>query len=205
MTLVSFDSTQLTSQCGNGFYVDVKIESRPTLRKELEKYLYKALIDYEVCGQTPDSLYTKESFSKTILYVYDNEYFLNNSAYDDKSRWRESYVNLLKNCKSDSVLYKLTDSLLYRNIADGLIALWDKDITKLELLDSYAQKNNNNYYKLTLLAIIYHNNGLENKKNNVLQNLISFNRKETKELIELMNKEKKVDYFTYMETIFGGM
>jgi hypothetical protein len=114
---------------------------------------------------------------------------------------------MLLYCTNKEVLYKLTDSLLIRNIDDGLIALWDNDISKLRLINDYAKRNSGDFYKLSQLVIIYHNNGMMEKRDEILKTIISMNKnkKETEVLQRLINRDSKVDYFTYMEEIFGGM
>lgn len=205
--LVTFDKSKITQLCGSGFIINNSLESEELWKLELQKYLYKAFVDYKQCEESPSNLFKRGSFMKMILHIYDDSSFVNNSIYEYSSRWKESYMNLLYYCKDSIILYRLTDSLLLRNIDDGLIALWDKDISKLKLLKKYTLKNMNNEFAVYNLIAIFHNHGLKKQKHKLLKHL-----KATKsdniiydKLINLINTNANIDYFTFMEVIYGGM
>ncbi len=204
-SLIVLDSAKITNSCGSGFKVSHIIESDKKWRRQLEKYLYKSFIDYKVCDKIPDTLYIRDSFVKMVLYIYEDKEFLKNSIYDYESRWRESYTNMLLYCTNVNVLYKLTDSLLKRNINDGLVILWDKDISKLGMINNYIKMNSQDFYKMAELVIIYHNIGQIDKRDELLKGIIPLKKKESEILQRLISRDGKVDYFTYMEEMFGGM
>ena len=202
---ISFDSNNLNDKCGSGFKIAKKREVNDFFRKELEKYLYKAFIDNEICEDISKDIFDRESFKEMVLEVYLDSNFLNFSIYDYESRWRESYINLLNYCMSEDVFYALCDSLLLQNIDDGLIAVWDKDAKKLHYLKRYAKKNKNDYYQMAQLISVYHNSNMEQEEEQAIIQLKKLDIKEAKSFLNLLIKGEKVDYFDFMEVVYGGM
>lgn len=203
---ILFDSHKMVSgDCGSGFTVLKEIDSDPFFRNELEKYLYKSFIDTEECEEFSPDLFGRDSFQKMILEVYLENYFLEYSIYDYERRWKESYINLLHYCTDQRVFYSLCDSLLLNNIDDGIIAVWDKDPKKLSLLKRYEKMNWTNYYQVAQLAAIYHNGGMQLEENRAIIQLKKLRGEEAILLLDLLNKPEKIDYFDFMEIVYGGM
>lgn len=202
---ITFDKNILTSKCGSGFNVKSQLEKDYIYLKEFEKYLYKVFIDYKVCENIEETLFERESFIMLVLDIYDNKKFIKYSIYDDDFRWKQSYVNLVNYCTNDEVVYKLCDSLLLRNIEDGLIAMWDKDANNLTQLKKYEEKNFNDYYQLANLIAIYHNSGMYKQKIAAINQILKIDSNRSKPLLNFININNKIDYSTFMELVYGGM
>lgn len=205
---ILFEQSKLDNNCGSGFTVNSKLEANVFYRAELERYLYKAFIDSERCQSISSALYIRKSFVKMVLEVYTDNNFLNYSIYDYESRWRESYINLLRFCENDSVFYLLCDTLLQLNIDDGVLAVWDKGAKNLNFLKLFAENNKEDYYQQAQIIAVYHNNNMIKERDMAIKNLKKLSQNMEgidNSFLDLMEEGEKIDYMEFMEVVFGGM
>ena len=204
--IISFNAKHLDSSCGSGFEVNHEIEPNEFYKKELERFLYKVFIDEQRCKEIDSSLFERSSFFKIVIEIYTDTTFLNYSIYEYKNRWRELYIHMLSFCTNDNSFYRLCDSLLALNIDDGLIAVWNKDANKLNNIKQFEEFNNKDYYQLCQLIAIYHNSNMLKEKKRVIKQLKKIDKdKRSCNFLNLLSRDTKIDYFEFMEIVFGGM
>ena len=202
------DSTRL--YCGSGIYISDKIEKNTDTKELLKKYISKCLLENDYCKEINyNPLFKHPSFEKTVIYIYTSNDFLKNNIFEDESRWKENYLNLLIHCTDQNVLLSLCDELLRRGIDDGIVALFDKEKVNLKYIHNYIVSNSDNFYKLSLLAIYFKNTSDEKSLNEILKYINNLSPKsydvESKNnLFELLKKEDKIEYEEYIEAIYGG-
>ena len=83
--------------------------------------------------------------------------------------------------------------------------MWNKDARKLKKLDKYEKFYIDDPYRLCELIAIYHNSGMDNEKENLLKKLKKSDIEKYNSMDEMTREIEKIDYFDFMEIIYGGM
>lgn len=192
---------------GESFEIGSCFEGGLKWKRRLSSYLNCSLINDGKCDKSNyEILFNKSLFTEAILHIYTSSYFLKESIYEDESRWRESYTNLLYNCSDNETLKNICDSLLSLGIVDGLYPYWEKGLDALspESLEIFESKVLNNNYILSELIACYHNNGMFAFRDRLLNVLENRDFPPTEKLHKLFD-QATIDYFLFFEEIYGGM
>lgn len=195
--------------CQNYFKISARLELDSVIRNEMQVFLYQSLVDAIDCKIDIDKrskLFSAESFRKIVLMLFTDPSYEQLSHFENPTRWREMYNNLLRNCTNKHTLYILTDNLLKRNMSNGLIVLWDSvKLQKLSSFKKYKERmvKSNNKFKCAELAVIFHNTGNARDRDLLVDSIEKQDSIIASKLKSLFD-HKLVTHEEYILGVFGG-
>lgn len=194
------------SSCERYYQVNNCFEDTSNNRT-LSCFLVNVLIGGDLWAENYNynSLFNSLEFVDIILMFYKGKLnHLKNT--EDESDWEDSFRELLIKCENKDVLFKISDSLLSINNADGIVTMWDDDIIKrLSNYSSYNEYvrhlNDDGLYTKVQLCIIAHNIiDLENR-DLLLKQIKEIDSLLGQRLEERIKQSGKIDYDFY-ENLF---
>lgn len=195
--------------CNSCVIILKEIEPDSFYRKLLSGYIYDCLIsgyDCKLDSTALKQLYPRNSFQKTVMFIYTDSSINKYNPYESIARWNDAKKELLYKCKDNETLHLIVNKLLEINIIDGLDAIFENpDLSKLTYLPKYLN-NNDNIYMQAEIASIYHNAGNFNDRNRIMNKLSEIGnfKEEYNTLNRLFQSKDKIILSTFNEEIIGG-